>query len=181
MVLLCMSSCNNHPSEITLEHLFDTCWNGSPEEIFEFLGVTEQDFTQTNIGNDSLGHTVVHYESKEPCVIVGNQQATLILEFSDEQMVLCSAQIFYSLEEDKKAYELIYNCTAQYDELYEKDSTHPLVEIFRGDQNYEKFLEDSRLNPNIQQEWLCGDNSRLYVSYGKNESAVRVLIFYMAS
>ena len=180
VIVLCMSSCNNHPSEITLDHIFDSCWNGSPEDVFELIGITEQDFSCTDMGSDSLGNTVIHYESKEPCVTVRNQPATLILEFSDEQMVLCSAQIFYSLEEDKKAYELIYNCTAQYDKLYEKDSTSPLVESFRGEQDYERFSEDSRLNPNMQQEWLCGNDSRLYVSYGKNASAVRVLIFYMA-
>ena len=50
VIVLCMSSCNNHPSEITLDHIFDSCWNGNPEDVFELIGITEQDFSLYRYG-----------------------------------------------------------------------------------------------------------------------------------
>lgn len=177
-VILCMTSCQNTKVDDTLTELFEACWNCNESDVFKYIKAEQDDFTITQLGDTQ--NSVIHYESKQPLISIDNHMATLILEFNNEKLVLCGTQLFFPSENDESAYNLLYNCTAQYDKNYDKDPQLVSENLFRGEKNYNVFQEESKLSSNIQEEWVCDNSARLHLTYGKSGSSIRVLVFFMS-
>lgn len=94
-VILCMTSCQNTKVDDTLTELFEACWNCNESDVFKYIKAEQDDFTITQLGDTQ--NSVIHYESKQPLISIDNHMATLILEFNNEKLVLCGAQLFFPL------------------------------------------------------------------------------------